>query len=153
MLTTTEPAISNNPTKDKWSTGVPKGHPPVNKFLRIPIFKVNGELSGMVGIENKLSGYTQDDINFLEPFTATCSNLILANWQIQENKHLINTLEEKVEGRTRELQLLNKRLEEANKRVVAAAALQLQHFACMSHEIRTPLNCIIDCLARDLLLE
>lgn len=91
---------------------------------------------GMIGIANKPGGYTQDDIDFIEPFVVTCSNLIQAYNTRQENKRLINTLEEKVAERTQELSLANERLESANKRVVAASAAQLTHFACMSHEIR-----------------
>ena len=108
----------------------------MDSFLGIPFFKKDGEISGMVGIANKPGGYSQEDIDFLEPFTVTCSYLVQAYWQKRENKHLINTLEEKVAGRTRELKRANKNLEEANRRVVKASKLQLQHFACMSHEIR-----------------
>ena len=60
--------------------------------------------------------------------------------QSRENIHL---LEQMVRERTNKLEASNAQLEEANRRVVQASELQLQHFACMSHEIRTPLNCII----------
>jgi hypothetical protein len=93
-------------------------------------------LVGMVGIANKPGGYSQKDVEFLEPFIVTCSNLIQIYNVIQENRRLINTLEEKVAERTRELSLVNESLEAANRRVVAASAAQLNHFACMSHEIR-----------------
>jgi signal transduction histidine kinase len=56
---------------------------------------------------------------------------------------LINTLEESVLKRTCELEQANVELAEANRLVVHANKMQLQHFACMSHEIRTPLNCVI----------
>ena len=46
------------------------------------------------------------------------------------------TLEQKVKERTRKLEKVNEDLEDANRRVVRASQLQLQHFACMSHEIR-----------------
>ena len=52
-------------------------------------------------------------------------------------------VEQKVKERTCRLEALNGELAEANKKIAAASAMQLQHFACMSHEIRTPLNCII----------
>jgi hypothetical protein len=91
---------------------------------------------GMVGIANKPGGYSSEDVEFLEPFVVTCSNLIQAYNSILENKRLINTLEEKVIERTRELSLANESLEAANRKVLAASAAQLTHFACMSHEIR-----------------
>jgi len=144
VMVTEKPVISNNPKKDPRACGVPEGHPPLNHFLGIPFFEQAGsKMNGMVGIANKPGGYTEADIEFLEPFVVTCSNLILAYKAVQENKYLINTLEEKVAERTYELELANASLEEANRHIVQASAAQLEHFACMSHEIRTPLNCVI----------
>ena len=143
VMKTREPIIANNPTKDRRGCGVPEGHPPLDHFLGIPFFKKGGEMIGLVGISNKPGGYSEKDVEFLEPFTVTCSNLIQAYVQIERNDYLINTLEESVQKRTRELELANTDLEEANRRVRRNAVMQLEHFACMSHEIRTPLNCII----------
>jgi len=92
---------------------------------------------GMVGLANKPGGYSQCDVEFLEPFLLTCSNLIQAFSAIQENRRLINTLEDKVAERTRELSHANEHLEAANRKVMAASAAQLTNFACMSHEIRS----------------
>jgi signal transduction histidine kinase/CheY-like chemotaxis protein len=145
VLTTAEPVISNNLKQDPFACGIPEGQPLLNCFLGIPFFKNGGaEMHGMVGIiGNKPGGFTQEDIDFLEPFTATCSNLLEAYCHIQERKDFINTSKESVRVRTQELQLVNKNLEDANRRVLESSAAQMQHFACMSHEIRTPLNCII----------
>jgi signal transduction histidine kinase/CheY-like chemotaxis protein len=144
VIVTATPLIANEPNKHPSACGIPDGHPPLNHFLGIPFFEARGtKMNGMVGIANKPGGYSEADIEFLEPFTVTCSNLIQAYNAIRENKYLINTLEEKVADRTKELRLANVSLEEANRRVVKASQDQLQHFACMSHEIRTPLNCIM----------
>ena len=142
VMMTQRPVISNNPSTDPRAGGVPEGHPPLNHFLGLPFFH-SGKLTGMVGISNKPGGYTEADIDFLEPLTVTCSNLIQAYQQIRRNEYLINTLEESVKARTQELEDANKNLEEANRQVRRTAVMQMQHFACMSHEIRTPLNCII----------
>ena len=56
---------------------------------------------------------------------------------------MIDTLEDTVKKRTHELEQTNLELVEANRLVLEANKVQLQHFACMSHEIRTPLNCVI----------
>ena len=143
VMTTKKPVISNRPSGDPRASGIPYGHPPLNHFLGIPFFKPNGEMNGMVGISNKPGGYSTEDIDFLEPFTVTCSNLIQAYWQIEHNQYLINTLEQSVKERTRELEEANANLEEANRQVLKNSKMKLEHFACMSHEIRTPLNCII----------
>jgi signal transduction histidine kinase/CheY-like chemotaxis protein len=144
VMTTAKPVISGSPATDPRACGIPEGHPPLNYFLGIPFFEQGGDyMNGMVGIANKPGGYTQADIEFLEPLVVTCSNLIQGFGAVQRNKYLINSLEEKVAERTRALKLANNNLEEANYKVMEASAAQLQHFACMSHEIRTPLNGII----------
>jgi hypothetical protein len=126
-----------------------EGHPPLNAFLGVPLFDQGfSNMIGMIGIANKAGGYSKDDIDFIEPFVVTCSNLIQAYNTRKENKRLINTLEEKVSERTLELSLANERLEAANKRVVAASAAQLTHFACMSHEIRYVLCALLQLFAR-----
>jgi signal transduction histidine kinase/CheY-like chemotaxis protein len=144
VMTTKKPVISQNPAMDSRACGIPEGHPPLNYFLGIPFFEQGGDyMNGMVGIANKPGGYTEADIEFLEPLVVTCSNLIQGFGAVQRNKYLINSLEEKVAERTHALQMANGNLEEANHKVMEASAAQLQHFACMSHEIRTPLNGII----------
>lgn len=129
VMTSKQPVISNHPQQDKRAGGIPEGHPPLDRFLGIPFFNKHGEMNGMVGVANKPGGYTQADIDFLEPFTVTCSNLIQAYFQNKENKNLINTLEEKVHERTQKLEMINERLEEANRQVKLSSAAQLKHFA------------------------
>ena len=140
-----EPVISNVPKTDSRATGIPEGHPPLNHFLGIPFFEPGSgrKMNGMVGIANKPGGYSKEDVEFLDPFLVTCSNLIQAYAALQENVHLIDTLEEKVRERTFDLEFANAQLASANERVMNAMAAQLKNFACMSHEIRTPLNCIV----------
>ena len=142
VYTTRKPVISNDFERDK-VVGCPKGHPPIENFLGLPLYKSPGDAIGILCIANKPGGYTADDIEFMEPFCATGSNLIQAYWQLEENNRLIDALEVKVQERTKRLKLANKSLAEANRHVVQASSEQMQHFACMSHEIRTPLNCII----------
>jgi signal transduction histidine kinase len=141
VVTSQQQLISNN--YQEQGRNDPTGPPPIETFLGIPFFENNGKLIGLVEIANKPNGYVQEDADFLEPFMVTCSNLLQAFQQVQENESLINTLEQKVRDRTRELQVSNERLKQANRQVVQTSAQQLQHFACMSHEIRTPLNCIV----------
>lgn len=122
VIRTKQPVISNQPRQDGRSGGLPKGHPPLDYFLGIPFFRADGTLLGLVGLANKPGGYSQADIEFLEPFTLTCSNLIYAYQHFQKSEQFINTLEVKVEERTLELQAANERLSLANQQ-------QLKHFA------------------------
>lgn len=128
VVTTRKPIIANEPMKHPKRCGVPPGHPPLNHFLGIPFFKKAGDMNGMVGISNKPGGYSQEDIDFLEPFTVTCSNLIQAYRETERNEFLINNLEESVKARTQELELANANLEVANRQIKEASQMQLQHF-------------------------
>ncbi len=53
----------------------PPGHPPLRRFLGIPIFKAD-KFVGMVGLANKNKPYTQKDVDFLQPFLSSYANLI-----------------------------------------------------------------------------
>lgn len=136
------PVISN-----ERATKTPAGHPFIEAYMGIPFFSETGEVIGMLAVANKPGGYDSSDAEFLDPFTATCGNIIQAYRQIEKNNRLVDTLEQKVHERTKALESSNQDLEEANQQVRKAKELQLQHFACMSHEIRTPLNCIVGLLS------
>ncbi|GAB4305329.1 MAG: hypothetical protein Kow0091_08330 [Geminocystis sp.] len=75
VIYTGKPVISNHLSKDKRSGGTPQGHPPLNSFLGIP-FKSHGQLLGMVGIANREGGYSEELVEYLQPFVSVCSNLI-----------------------------------------------------------------------------
>ncbi|WP_271271506.1 GAF domain-containing protein [Aliamphritea hakodatensis] len=77
VLKTSRPVISNDPANDPRRGGLPKGHPPLNSFLGLPM--CNGsQLQGVVGIANRNGGYDEALIDYLAPFISTCSNLIRA---------------------------------------------------------------------------
>ncbi|CAB9526606.1 Hybrid signal transduction histidine kinase J [Seminavis robusta] len=150
VIVTAEPMVCNAPQDHPAACGIPEGHPPLDHFLGIPFFESttrddNGpaQLVGMVGIANKPGGYTEADVEFLEPFVTTCSNLIQAYNAVRKNQELVDTLEQRVQERTQELQKSNESLEEVNRKLEAASQAQLQTFASITHEIRTPLNCVI----------
>lgn len=143
ICTSASPVISNNVAEDQTTSCPYKGHPDIHNFLGLPLYGKEREVIGVLCIGNKKGGYSMSDVSFLEPFTATGSNLIQAYGQLAENRRLIKDLENKVRERTQSLQESNEQLEQAHQLVVQTSKQQLQHFACMSHEIRTPLNCII----------
>ncbi|GAB1540071.1 hypothetical protein NUACC21_27400 [Scytonema sp. NUACC21] len=78
VLVTGKPVISNVAT-DPHRGGIPDGHPPLNSFLGLPFFYKDNQLVGMVGIANRPDGYDESLITYLEPFLATCSNVIAAH--------------------------------------------------------------------------
>ncbi len=69
--------ISNNPKTDARSVGIPEGHPPVNTFLGLPIYR-GSQLIGVIGLANNPLGYNNQLINYLQPILATCASIIEA---------------------------------------------------------------------------
>lgn len=77
VMTTGKPVISNNPSADTRSGGLPEGHPPLNVFLGLPFYS-GKKFVGMVGIANCPSGYDEEIVSYLQPFLSTCANIIEA---------------------------------------------------------------------------
>jgi PAS domain S-box-containing protein len=95
-----EVVISNDPLHDEKRGGLPKGHPPLNAFLGIPIL-FNGVLTGMIGLANKKIGYSDEDILFLEPFIANFSAVLHAqknNKRREEAEKQLRINKEKLES-------------------------------------------------------
>ena len=77
VITSGETVISNSPDRDVRSGGRPERHPPMTAFLGIPLHH-GLDLVGMVGIANRPGGYDEDLVSAIEPFLASCANLIVA---------------------------------------------------------------------------
>ncbi|WP_192349010.1 ATP-binding protein [Algoriphagus sp. Y33] len=78
--------ISNNLNSGYSSNAVlPFGHPVLKRFLGIPIYK-GEKFIGMVGLANKEKIYSQEDIDFLQPFMSSYANLISL---VNENKQRV----------------------------------------------------------------
>lgn len=77
VLTTEKPVLANDPASDPRSGGLPPGHPPLNHFLGLPIFR-GSELVGIAGIANRPGGYDEATIAYLQPFLSACANIISA---------------------------------------------------------------------------
>lgn len=56
---------TNHPSADPSAKGVPEGHPMLNSFLGVPIFK-GSETVGLIGVANRPGGYTGDELRSLE---------------------------------------------------------------------------------------
>jgi PAS domain S-box-containing protein len=98
-LTTGEAVIANKPSADPRSGGVPKGHPPLNAFLGLPI-KLGDSMVGMAGVANRPEGYDRDLIDFLEPFLLTCGSLI-STIRSSEKREVVEAALRSSELRTR----------------------------------------------------
>jgi PAS domain S-box-containing protein len=75
VLKSEEVLMSNSPADHANAGGLPKGHPPLDCFIGIPL-KVGGKMIGMVGLANRQEGYHQHLYNHVVPLIEICSQLI-----------------------------------------------------------------------------
>jgi signal transduction histidine kinase len=73
-----EPVISNTPATDSRSAGLPDWHPSLNSYLGIPLHAGN-EFVGMIGIANRVDGYSETMIEELRPLVGATANAIVVN--------------------------------------------------------------------------
>jgi len=73
-LVSGEPVISNDACHDPRAAGTPPGHPTLHTYLGLPIHAA-GELVAMVGLANRAEGYSQADVQFLQPLLNTVGQL------------------------------------------------------------------------------
>jgi signal transduction histidine kinase len=90
--------LSNDVAADPNSVGYPAGHPPVKTFLGVPL-RLDEEVIGMIGVGNRMSGYTASDeellIVFADQVAAAIDNARLYERQhemIESLQHLQNQL-------------------------------------------------------------
>ncbi|EQC47160.1 ATP-binding protein [Bacteriovorax sp. Seq25_V] len=75
VIKTGKEVITNTPSKHPSSSGLPKGHPPLNAFLGVPIY-FNNQFVAMVGVANRKSGYSNEFFNSLKPFLEVIGEII-----------------------------------------------------------------------------
>lgn len=104
--------------------GFPPGHPPLHNYLGVPIFS-NDQLIGMYAIANSKQSLNQALLDWLQPFTDTCSLLINLYSQMAEREQVMRDLAA------------------ARDQSETASRAKSEFLSSMSHELRTPLNAII----------
>jgi len=124
VITSGELLISNSPTTDPRSSGLPEGHPALNSFLGMPVF-YGEEVVGMYGLANRKNGYDQELIDRLQLFSTTYGTII----------HAKRSAEQEERSKT---ELIN-----AKEQAVSANKAKSVFLSSMSHELRTPLNAIL----------
>lgn len=78
VIKTQEPLITNEPQKHPSSAGLPKGHPPLNAFMGLPIYFA-GKMIAMVGVANKENGYSQTDYLQIKEYLQVAGEMINAH--------------------------------------------------------------------------
>lgn len=84
-LSSGRPIVSNTPAFDMRAAGTPKGHPPLNSFLGIPIFSGANQVA-MLGLANKSGGYSEDSPEQLKPVLDLISQFVVAQRLQQQHK-------------------------------------------------------------------
>lgn len=79
--------VSINPLGPHHSQRVPAGHPLFRSFLGVPIFK-GSEIVGVIGVANRPSGYTGEEVRSLETISQTVGVLYDDYRQSLTRQHL-----------------------------------------------------------------
>lgn len=86
VIKTGETVVANDPANDPRRTGLPEGHPPLNAFLGLPIFR-GDDLIGMAGIANRDGGYSEELATELDAYLTTCA-LLISNHRFSQRDSL-----------------------------------------------------------------
>lgn len=85
VVTSGNVVIANRPRHHHAARGTPAGHPPLLRFLGLPI-KIANETVGMIGLANKEQDYTEEDALFLQPLLDTLGALFYA-LEVEKSRH------------------------------------------------------------------
>ena len=93
VITNRRSKISNDVLNDPDRVGQPRGHPPVRTFMGVPL-QVGERVIGMIGVANKLSGYTADEERLLSTFANQVAVAIENARLYEDQRRMIDELEE-----------------------------------------------------------
>ena len=79
--------VSNDVPHDPHSVGQPHGHPPIRKFLGVPL-RLRDTVIGMIGVANKRDGYDSDDERLLVTFAGQVA-VAVDNARLYERQRLM----------------------------------------------------------------
>ncbi len=85
VMATSQLVIANQPAQDPRAAGLPPGHPPMASFLGVPIV-VDDKLVAIVGLSNQSGGYSDADVDFLQPLLGTVRQLVMARRASQDRR-------------------------------------------------------------------
>ena len=117
VLSNRRSVLTNNPSQDDRSSGVPTGHIPIGRFLATPVI-VENELTGIVALANSESDYTENDLALTKRL-ASLFGIAVQRMQSEDD------------------------LRAAKEAAEAANVAKSNFLATISHEIRTPMNAVL----------
>ncbi|MDK8462455.1 GGDEF and EAL domain-containing protein [Marinobacter sp. SS13-12] len=92
-MVTGEVIVANDLETDPRRGGLPSGHPPITAYIGIPVFSGDRQI-GLIGLANRLDGYTARLAEELEPLLQTVGNLIERKRLYQEKREHQKSLEQ-----------------------------------------------------------
>lgn len=101
-LLTGQEVLTNEPSEDPRSGGLPEGHPELQSFAGIPLNGDSGPI-GMVALANRPEGFDHAVTTEIEPIIAMLSNSVataLAEEQADKAKDEVDRLEKRIHGLT-----------------------------------------------------
>src|SRR5438876_3534818 len=124
VMQTGQPMIVNDDALLPRPGNLPPDHPPLYSFLGLPL-RQDKNVVGIVGIANRIGGYDEGLVKYLQPFLITCASIIEAYRNDQRRRRA------------------EEALSFARDQALEAARTKAEFLAVMSHEIRTPMNAVI----------
>jgi len=95
--------VANQASSHPDSVGTPEGHPRLARFLGVPL-KHQGQTTGMIGLANKPSDYTDEDRRRIETLSVSFV-MALAHLRSELRvRRMVEQLERRVADRTRDLE-------------------------------------------------
>jgi PAS domain S-box-containing protein len=110
VLKNRKPLVTNSPSEDTRSSGVPEGHIPIHRLLSVPAL-VGDTLVGQISLANPGRDYTSSDLSLVERLADLYSVAVLRMWSEGELEKYREQLEELVRERTLELEKTNRKLQ------------------------------------------
>lgn len=110
VLKNRQPLLTNSPSRDPRSTGVPEGHIPIERFLSVPAL-MGGMLVGQVALANSDRDYVSSDLEAVSRLADLYAVAVMRMWSERELDRYRTQLEELVRKRTRELEAAVRELE------------------------------------------
>ncbi|MEE8416796.1 MAG: PAS domain S-box protein, partial [Desulfobacterales bacterium] len=133
--------LTNSPSKDPRSTGIPEGHVPIRRFLSAPALSTD-KIVGQIAMANPVKDYEERDLKLIERIADIYAIAINRKWAEDELKRAHGNLENRVEERTSDLKKSNVHLRQEiaeRKRVENAlrkSQMQLRKMAARIQEVQ-----------------
>ncbi|HEA69269.1 MAG TPA: GAF domain-containing sensor histidine kinase, partial [Desulfobacterales bacterium] len=133
--------LTNSPSKDPRSTGIPEGHVPIRRFLSAPTL-FGDSIVGQIAIANPVKDYGERDLKLIERIADIYAIAINRKWAEDELKRAHGNLENRVEERTSDLKKSNVHLKQEiaeRKRMENAlrkSQMQLRKMAARIQEVQ-----------------